>query len=350
MAELWEIEGFEFLKGTFHYENCRPYRLWYEYLRLSPIYYQAHKLKMSKNGLTKDEIKALPDDFDEVIETYNDFGDVYWRTFREWWAGTMGKAHLFGEAQHKLHATPLAYVPPSHLTNKQTCYDAIDDYAKYHSGYMLLAVPLNGSRADVVRAVSEQIDSDYLHTNKAKYALHGERFHYENVSTCLRLLIMKAREPKLALWRLGVKAGVSEKYAKLDIDVTRIPQHMVESTQTLENMTSRMHAHSLLIMENAARGRFPCKNKVVLPEINYRYMWQCVRRRLESNTRWAKRSIENVSKDPLKMYNEDWLDNLLATDPQFRMRVELLKLEAKKRFIEEQLALHKPMSYVIPKR
>ena len=60
---MWEIEGFEFLKGSFHYEKSQPYRLWYEYLRLSTIYFQAHKERTSKGGLTEQEIKELPDDF-----------------------------------------------------------------------------------------------------------------------------------------------------------------------------------------------------------------------------------------------------------------------------------------------
>jgi hypothetical protein len=99
--------------------------------------------------------------------------------------------------------------------------------------------------------------------------------------------------------------------------------------------------HSLLIMENAARGKFPCKDKVSVPDINYRYMWQCMRRRLESNGRWAKYRMESLNKSPLRDLNEDWHDNLFAVDPEFRLRLELDKLEAKKQFIEQQLALHK---------
>ena len=341
MAELWEIDGFEFLKGTFHYERSQPYRLWYEYLRLSPIYFQAHKERTAKDGLTKAEIKALPDDFDVVRKTYDDFGNVYQFPFRIWWTSFMGKAKLFGEPVHKLQATPLAYVPQDHVTDTEACKAALEKYARYHYGFMLLGVPLDGSRADILRAVSEQIDNDYIEPLKAKYSLHGERFHCESITTTLRLLLMKASDPKLSLWKLGVKAGVSEKYADLDITVTRIPHHMVESTQVLENINCRMLNHSHLIMENAARGKFPCKDKVAIPDINYRYMWQCMRRRLESNGRWAKLKMDSVNKSPLKAHDEDWHANLLAVDPEFQLRLELHKLEAKKKFIEEQLALHK---------
>jgi hypothetical protein len=48
-----------------------------------------------------------------------------------------------------------------------------------------------------------------------------------------------------------------------------------------------------------------------------------------------------VNKSPLKAHDEDWHANLLAFDPEFQLRLELHKLEAKKKFIEEQFALHK---------
>ncbi len=348
MAELWEIEEFEFLKGTFHYEKCQPYRLWYEYLRLSPIYYQAHKERTVKGGLTKAEKKALPDDFDEVRKTYEAFGNVYKYPFRIWWVKVnFGQAKLFGLPTDRLKATPIAYVPGNYTVNSDACKAAIDKYPNSH-GFMLLSVPLNGSRAEILRAVSEQLDDDFLQKFKAEYSLQGERFHLETLTTTLRLLLMKARNPSEVLWKLGVEARVSEKYANLDTTVTKIPHHMVEATQVLENITCRMLSHAHLIMENAARGRFPCKDKVALPEMDiakYRYMWQCVRRRLESNERWARQTMERMTKDPLATYDDDWHDNLLAVDPEFRSRLKELKSEARKRFIEEQLAMHKLGEY-----
>ena len=60
-TEDWEFEGFEFKKGSFHYETSKPYRLWYEYLRLSPIYLLAHKQRTTKGGLTEEQKKLLDD-------------------------------------------------------------------------------------------------------------------------------------------------------------------------------------------------------------------------------------------------------------------------------------------------
>ena len=387
MAEMWEIEGFEFLKGTFHYEKSQPYRLWYEYLRLSPIYFQAHKERTYKGGLTEQEIKDLPDDFDQVRKTYDAFGDVYKYPFRSWWTGWIGKARLFGHTRYKLQATTLAYVAQGHVTNREACKQALDQYLDgshiYDEGnpsYMLLAVPLNGSRADILRAVNEQIEDEYLQLLSAEYSLHGDRIHIETLTTTLRLLLMRAREPKAPLWKLGVKAGVSEKYAEFDINIETVPSRLIETVQIIENITSRTLRNALNIMDNAARGKFPCKDKIEKPKSEpklkeskakskdkpksksdseskskdkpkvkltpeqkkYRYMWQCMRRRREANERHSKFMMEyNARRNIDTNFVSDWSDNLIAVQPEYAEKLEKMKLEKKKKFIANQLEIHK---------
>ena len=378
MAEMWEIEGFEFLKGSFHYEKSRPYRLWYEYLRLSTIYFQAHKERTFKGGLTEQEIKDLPDDFDQVRKTYDAFGDVYKYPFRSWWTGWVGKARLFGHTRSKLQATTLAYVAQGHVTNREACKKALDSYLdgshNYYEGnpaYLLLAVPLNSSRADILRAVNEEIEDEYLQLLPAEYSLHGERIHIETLTTTLRLLLMRAREPKSPLWKLGVKARVSEKYANFDINIETVPSHLIDTVQIIENITSRTLRNALNIIDNAARGKFPCKDKIEnsksksepklkepksksepksktkpKAELNaeqkkYRYMWQCMRRRREANERHSKWMMDyNANKSTVRQSLSDWRDNLIAVQPEIAEKLEQMELDAKKKFIENQLEIH----------
>jgi hypothetical protein len=379
MAEMWEIEGFEFLKGTFHYEKSQPYRLWYEYLRLSTIYFQAHKERTSKGGLTEQEIKELPDDFDQVRKTYDAFGDIYKYPFRSWWAGWEGKARLFGHTRTRLKATTLAYVAHGHVTNRDACKKALDgyldDYNEYHEGnlnYLLLAVPLNSSRADILRAVNEQIEDEYLQLLPAEYSLHGDRIHIETLTTTLRLLLMRAREPKSPLWKLGVKARVSEKYANFDINIEHVPYHLIDTVQIIENITSRTLRNALNIMDNAARGKFPCKDKIenskpksepklkepksksepksetkpkakLTPEQKkYRYMWQCMRRRREANERHSKFMMDYYANRSRNLSLSDWRDNIIAVQPEIAEKLEQIELEEKKKFIERQLEIHAP--------
>jgi len=55
-----------------------------EYLRLSPSYELARKTRMGK--LTAAEKKRLPKDFDLVLKTYDEYGDISTIQFADWWA------------------------------------------------------------------------------------------------------------------------------------------------------------------------------------------------------------------------------------------------------------------------
>jgi hypothetical protein len=57
-----------------------------EYLRLSPTYELARKYRTGK--LTAKEKKLLPSDFDQVLKTYDEYGDVSTVKFADWWVST----------------------------------------------------------------------------------------------------------------------------------------------------------------------------------------------------------------------------------------------------------------------
>ena len=348
----WEFDGFEYENGAFNYDISKPYRLWFEYLRRSPTYLLAHKHKTDyKGGLTEAQKNTLPDDFDEVLKTYVAFGDIYKYPFREWWA--KNSKRLFGIRSSKLHAQALAYIPEGRAANKEACIDAIKqnfEFRKYYSnttaGYMLLEVPLADSRSEIIKYVNETIKDEYIQFNKDSinplYKLHGERFHYDALETGLHLLCLRMQHPKnISLWKLGVEAGVSGKYSDLDNTLKKLKANMVEPVRILENLTCRTFKSATLVMENAARGKFPCKDNVVVPELNYRYMWQIMRRQHESNEKYLKKIVKSLLEGRHNWFscsNEDWEYNI----PELKLKMELRELEIKKRFLEKQLALHKP--------
>jgi hypothetical protein len=92
-------------------------------------------------------------------------------------------------------------------------------------------------------------------------------------------------------------------------------------------------------MENAARGKFPCKDNVVIPELNYRYMWQIMRRRHEANERHLIRTKNLVKEGRLSGTSSfsDWEYNI----PEYKQQRDDVRKKHKERFVEEQLALHK---------
>jgi hypothetical protein len=341
--EMWEMENLEFKKGSFHYEASKPYRLWYEYLRLSPTYLLAHKERNTKDGLTEDELKNLPNDFDEVRRTYDAFGNVYKEPFRSWWVWHGAK--LFGLPSSKLQAKRLAFVPSDREVNKEVCLNGINEYiSRTNPSYMLMSVPLTGSRSEILKAVSKQLDDAFLCPLQAQYSLSGERFHHEALSIGLRLLWMKGRESDLTIWRLGVKAKVSSdpKYRNLDVDCKKLDAKMRELTPVLTTLTSRTLKQAKLVMENAARGKFPCKDDIPLPTINYEMMSELAGIRLKANTRNAKNMLDSILSGALIPIGiaEDWEDDLLLIKPEYKLKIEERKANITQHFLEQQLKLH----------
>jgi hypothetical protein len=55
----------------------------FEFLRLSPSYERARQA--SQVGMTEDQVRELPDDFQQVMATYELLGDVQETLFRQWW-------------------------------------------------------------------------------------------------------------------------------------------------------------------------------------------------------------------------------------------------------------------------
>ena len=73
----------DFRKDRFWATKVAFYMLWMEYLAISPSYELARRFRT--DGLSPDEVNALPKDFSEVLAVYDDLGDVQRVTFRPWW-------------------------------------------------------------------------------------------------------------------------------------------------------------------------------------------------------------------------------------------------------------------------
>ena len=59
------------------------YFIWFLYLALSPSYELARRHNSGK--LTDNDLTNLPDDFDQVLDVYDDFGDALHQDFETWW-------------------------------------------------------------------------------------------------------------------------------------------------------------------------------------------------------------------------------------------------------------------------
>lgn len=301
--EPWEFEGDDFSPSDPLYKISRPYRIWHEYLRLSPTFalavkdyeYKIHKLtteELKRNKihlvgvpenlktqgeLTADEIKLIPDDYEDVVRTYKEMAIGGWdfsnNTFKQWWR--IHAADIFGY-RHAPSPISLISIPHGSTIITSDFTKALNDYSKGQritdggTGFVLVAVPLSGNKKDIMASINELIKEDAItpikKTNEALFEIQKGK-QLAKLPNGLRLLWMAALEPKLHLWKLGHKARVTEYKVYTDLDPTQ-SKHNEQTrylTEYLASMTSTRLKEAVIIMENAARGRFPCKDAKLLP-------------------------------------------------------------------------------------
>jgi len=246
-----------------------------EYLRLSPTYELARKARAGK--LTTKEKKLLPEDFDLVLKTYDEYGDVAKVKFDDWWTST--GINLYGTEYVKPQVRQIANI------EKNEEYEpgfakSLEQYFKgfrKHEGSgraLILAIPLGMPKRAILKEVSRMINRTGVtvapRAQKAKRSLTAKRLRSAPLFIGIKLLWAKAQHPDWVNWRLGVVAKVSPTNAiGLDISATKASAKTVDQRNNMTVLTSRALKKAQYIAENAARGRFPDSKAITLPDFDY---------------------------------------------------------------------------------
>lgn len=289
----WVLQGGDFAQPGWHTQPTTAYQLMFEFLLLSPSYELARKAR--KGGLSDEEIKQTPLDFDQVLATFDLLGNVNCILFRQWWLKRGLAAFGNPYTQPKLHQIEL-------LENGQeTDIADISQKIKLHlvdqreseglSASLLVSLPLMSKRSEIIRQVRSLLDqygdSSEYKERSPKIKIMGKRFHPNAMLKGLRLLWFKAAKPDWENWRLGAKARLSDSYSSaLDPKAPRRSSNSIEMDDriTMGKITHRSLIRFELIAENAARGRFPCAE----PVASVRFKYKEIAQRLKTNSKWIK--------------------------------------------------------------
>ena len=306
IREPWIFENDDFEPSDPNYEISRPYRIWYEYLRLSPSFalavkeheYRIDQLtdedkKRSPEGvpqlsqrdlqvlsikkLTPEEENLKPVDYQNVTNTFKQMAYRGWEfsnfTFKKWWL--IQGADIFG---HRITPLPISLTSVPHHTdlNRNEFNQVLDDYLDVQrkedgmTGFMLMAIPLNGDKKTLLSSINDLIEKQDIKPIKKPgetlFELQKGK-QYAKLPIGLRLLWTKALNPEIELWRLALLADTTNKHEKKVLNLN-MKQHTDESKIVSEYLASKTSVNlkeSIVIMENAARGRFPCKDESLIP-------------------------------------------------------------------------------------
>jgi hypothetical protein len=254
-------------------------RLMIEFLRMSPTYELARKAR--NEGLSRIDKRCLPDDFDLVLATYDEFGDISEITFDKWWSNT--GIYIYGSEYEKPRVHLLGEVKQG-MASPDQYRRALDTYLNVNRPKegnpvsMIISMPLGMNKRYLLGQVSKLIDKAEIEVpvkaKKAKKELTATRLRSEPLFKMIHLLWLKAAEPKMTLWQMGVKAKISEKHIKgLSAGNVRLTAKNQEDRESLQILTSRYLLKAKRVAENAARGRFPSYDPIALPEFDSNAMY-----------------------------------------------------------------------------
>jgi len=198
------------------------------YLMISPSYWLAHRQVHLNEVIPESE---LPNDFDQVLEIYKKFGDIYSTHFIKWWDQT-GK-DLFADKTTKDRI--LISIDPT--KPKQ---ELLDDFME------LLA----------------KLDSREKKTPSTKIQFEMNKIRVTSLHNRFQLVLAKAeffqnKIKKEQLWKLAKYIGInSTKTKEIRLNSKKTSANL-ETRTYLSILASKNLSDALCLAENAARGKFP---------------------------------------------------------------------------------------------
>jgi len=295
-------------------------RLLVEYLRLSPSYALASEMtnqgysaaqmsklivnlyeKASSAPLTTQSKQQLVKEFQSVLKTREEFGDVVGTPFDTWW-NTRG-IDLFGLDRAPPKVQALAHLHKGNHDISQAL-DRLKKYADVRKAEgspssLIVAIPLGITKRMQLGLISKLLEAHKeempIKSAKSKRPFAVQRLRREPLEKGIHLLWLHARLPELTLWRLGVAAKVSKTYSEgLHAINSRVLDSNLDSRHSLAILTRRMLTRAQLTAENAAHGIFPSHEKRLLPEFDNE---QVFRRMIKSNPKLIKNKPDSSAKD-----------------------------------------------------
>lgn len=234
-------------------------------------------LKTGKTSFTQDQCERILAGFDFVRETHKEYGDVS-ASYLGWARTNKNAAYLLNSylnypstfliAVEREHGEPI-----SRFINDMKGYVESIDPDYIHEPRIVVSIPVNAKLKVVMQDVKKWMQEFALPNANQQYVsakpLVGKRVHYDATMKKLLLLIHKSFHPDEPLWKLGLRARVSERYNKLAKEDLSGKHLSKDDKDILSATTSRALTHAQYIAENAARGLFPLHKKIITPAFDY---------------------------------------------------------------------------------
>jgi hypothetical protein len=269
--------------------NPRPHLIifWFHYLRLSPSYQLA--IRYRAGNMSEEEKVNLPADFDLVLKTYDDFGNV-WAVDYVTWTKTRWR-DLFDANEVMPGIKTLAFLKEGQehkegeIEAKLTKYLSKNRPQLRYPKTFIMAIPMYSNKNRMLDEVSFALDVYYEReakeppvirpVPKPKYALLITKIRDRAIKISHQIIVIKANNPKWKLWYIAIKLKLSpnqtetiKKAEELRAEAKQRGEKLHPSQKATDEklfvnaVVGRYMRHAYLLAENAARGKFPSLDEI----------------------------------------------------------------------------------------
>lgn len=244
------------------------YRLFFEFLKISSSYRLAHELKTKNKRIPQ---KAHPAQFDKVRKLYSIAGDVWSRTFTEWFDEVSEELFGIGELAS---VKRLALFESAKDADLKAAYEALKDWNKKKTRtrdfpLAIFYIPLHRQPSELLRSFRRQLqvlkDKDSFIKAERKGFVRIENNKMQLWSLWVGLAIAKRAEARGSdemLWEIGWEFNLRKiQDPKLGMNLHALKAD-TDARQMLGADVWRRIERMGQIAEAAARGVFPVKPKL----------------------------------------------------------------------------------------
>lgn len=284
-------------------------RLLYECLRLSPSLIAAFQF-FDRDPTELDYKRTyIPPDLHLLRRTIVKLGfkDKMSFNFGYWW-DTYGKDIFYGsltspDPEVVATLTRLENINEQELINKISEYNNRVFNDTRANEALLIAIPLQGNERFLLKRVDNILKAHRVvdGRNFSSAKVISVRFQEDVITKRLRLLWLRAMHPKLALYKLGADAGVSNKYPNWESVALAIADpNESDPTNSLAKQTIRALREAVNTVENAARSRFPDHTSDTFPpDYDYKIILDAIiRNRIQPRIKKHEESTYNRKRFP----------------------------------------------------
>jgi hypothetical protein len=257
----------------------------FHYLQISPSYWLAHRVIALGEEIPNEE---LPKDFDEVLGTYRQLGDVYLKEFYEWWLEGAGNAF----ASQK----------------KKQVWIGIDPTKSKDRLIKEFEIFLSK-----LESKNLQLDQGMVfEVNKIRLSSLEDRFNLVH-ERAWRNGKFWEKEPLWKLIRWGQYPTERRKEIRIN---SRKKSSNVEVRSYLTMLASKNLKIALYIAENAARGKFPSQDPI---ETGLNFDWD----RIAQQSNDTPMNFEKVKK--FKADHKDYMKYMSPSRAHRKTRKKIKK-------------------------